>query len=830
MSDNIADDTARENDQEAGRPDGGMNRRSVLLTGTALAAASLAPASLVSATETQAATPTKAAELDRTVLPVTPPDFAGKIGDNYKESTPDWTPVLPVQAPNGAPNVLLIVLDDVGYGQLGAYGGPIETPNLDKLASEGVRYTDFHTTALCSPTRAALLTGRNHHSVGLAAITEGATGFPSSFGSIPKSAGTIAEVLKQNGYNTFAFGKWHLAPYTAYTAAGPFDRWPVGMGFEKYYGFLGGETDQWAPLLVQDNHFVDPPRREGYHLTEDLVDRAIAYIRDQQQASTGRPFFAYLALGAAHAPLHAPKAHIEKYKGRFDQGWDAVRDETYHRQKALGLIPADTELPPRNPGVQPWADLTPDQKTVYTRLQEVFAGYVDHADENLGRLFSALDEMEIRDNTLVIVLSDNGASQEGLQNGTANTDRYRNYNPDTVAEMLSQLDKLGGPETDPHYPMGWAMAGNAPLKRWKQDTHHGGNTDPLIVSWPERIKARGELRRQYTYVTDIFPTLLEVIGLPAPTSVNGIKQMPLHGMSLAYTFNSPDAPRQRKIQYYEMLGSRAIWADGWTAVTWHKKDDDWNDDKWELYHTDVDFSENNDLAARMPDKLSEMKALWFEEAKKYGVLPLDDRRYERAADPSRPVAAIEKPSYEYYPGTSIVHPLAAPQLLGRDHTITAYATIPEAGAEGVLACSGGEFGGWSLFIEDGRLHYVHNYLKLQEFDVASADKAPSGSHRFKAHFTPKTKSLKPDVFTGDVTLFIDDEKVGELADIKMAGQYSAVTGYGLQIGRNTFTPVSHSYDPPNAFTGAIDKVVIEVDHKAEGGVIARPKNDLHHAD
>jgi len=777
-----------------------------------------------------AATPAIAAEPDRTVLPVPTPEFKGKIGESYKDSTPDWTPALPVQAPQGAPNILLIVLDDVGYSQLGSYGGPIETPNLDKLAASGLRYTNFHTTALCSPTRAALLTGRNHHAVALAAITEGATGYPGNYGNIPKSAATIAEVLKQNGYNTFALGKWHLAPYTAYTAAGPFDHWPLGMGFEKYYGFIGGETDQWAPLLVQDNQFIDPPRREGYHLTEDLVDHTIAYIRDQQQASTGRPFFAYLALGTAHAPLHAPKDYIAKYKGRFDQGWDAVRDEVHHKQTAMGVIPAGTDLPPRNPGVQAWADLTNDQKTVYARLQEIFAGFVDHADHHLGRLFAALDDMHIRDNTLIIVLSDNGASQEGLQNGTANTDRYRNYTPDTVPEMLGQLDKLGGPETDPHYPMGWAMAGNAPLKRWKQDTHHGGNTDPLIISWPARIKAHGELRSQYSYVTDIVPTLLDLTGLPAPTSVNGVKQMPLHGISMAYTFDDANAPRRRKIQYYEMLGSRAIWADGWTAVTWHKKDTPWEDDNWELYNTDADFSEAHDLAAERPDKLREMQALWLEEAKKYNVLPLDDRRYERAADPTRPVAAIEKPSYDYYPGTSIVHPLAAPQLLGREHTVTAYATIPEGGAEGVLACSGGEFGGWSLFIKDGRLRYAHNYLKMTEYELASSKEVAAGKRRLSVHFTPKEKSLKPDFFTGDVSLFVDDEKVGELKDIKMAGQYSAVTGYGLLIGRNTGTPVSHTYAPPFGFTGTIDKVVIEVDHTAEGGVIARPKNDLNHAD
>ncbi|MDR3473293.1 MAG: arylsulfatase, partial [Devosia sp.] len=521
----------------------------------------------------------------REILPVPAPEFKGKIGTTYKDSVPDFGPALSVMAPAGAPNVILIVLDDVGYGHLSSYGGPIHTPNLDRLGAEGLRYNNFHTTALCSPSRGALLTGRNHHEIGLAAITEAATGYPGSNGSIPKSAGTIAEVLKQNGYNTMALGKWHLTPYTAYTAAGPFDHWPLGMGFEKYYGFLGGETDQWAPLLVQDNHFIDTPKRPGYHLSEDLVDHAISDIRDQQQANTGRPFFMYLALGAAHAPLHAPKAFIDKYRGQFDQGWDKVREETFERQKKMGVIPANSELPERNPGVDAWSDLNDTQRKVYTRLQEVFAGYLDHADAQIGRLTAALNEMGLRDNTLIMVVSDNGASQEGLRNGTANTDRYRNYFPDTVDEMSTMLDKLGGPETDPHYPMGWAMAGNAPLKRWKQDTHAGGNTDPFIVSWPARIKDPGAFRNQYHHLVDVVPTLLEVIGLPAPTSINGVVQMPLPGVSMAYTFDDPKAPTRKQSQYYEMLGSRAIWANGWTAVTWHEKGTSWDDEKWELYNT-----------------------------------------------------------------------------------------------------------------------------------------------------------------------------------------------------------------------------------------------------
>jgi len=751
-----------------------------------------------------------AASVDRTVLPPLAPEFKGKIGPDYKQSTPDFRPALPLAAPTSAPNVLIIVLDDVGYGQLGCYGGPIETRNIDKLAAGGLRYGNFHTTALCSPSRAALLTGRNHHAVAMAAITEAATGFPGNYGSIPKSAGTIAEVLKQNGYNTMALGKWHLAPYTAYTSAGPFDRWPLGMGFEKYYGFLGGETDQWAPLLTQDNHFIDTPTRPGYHLTEDLVDHAIGDIRDQQQANTGRPFFMYLALGAAHAPLHAPKDFIEKYKGKFDQGWDKVREETFERQKKLGIIRKDAVLPPANPGVQPWADLNDAQKKVYCRLQEIFAGFVDHADYHIGRVLAALDEMDIRDNTLVMLVSDNGASQEGLQNGTLNTDRYRNYFPDTVEEMVENLDEAGGPSTDPHYPMGWSMAGNSPLKRWKQDTHSGGNTDPFIVAWPAKIKDAGAIRNQYHHIVDVVPTLLEVSELPAPTSVNGVKQMPLHGVSMAYTFGDANVKTRKKAQYYEMLGSRAIWANGWTAVTWHKKDSPWKDDKWELYHTDLDFTEANDLAAKHPEKLKELIALWEAEAQKYNVFPLDDRRYERVADPTRPVAALPKKQYTYYPGTSILHPLAAPQILGVEHVITAHVTISEQGEEGVLACSGGEFGGWTLFLKDGKFHYVHNYLKLAQFGVASPDVVPAGQHRLSVRFTPTDKHLKPDFFVGDVTLSIDDKQVGQLKGIKVAGQYSAVTGYGLLIGRNTGTPVSHDYKAPFAFSGKLDKVTIDL--------------------
>ena len=751
---------------------------------------------------------TAATDNRRLNLPYPGAEYKGKIDSTYQTSVPDFGPALPLAAPEGAPNIVVVLLDDVGYGQLGCYGGLIETPNIDKLAQQGIMYTNFHTTALCSPSRAALLTGRNHHSVGMAAITEAATGYPGNWGSIPKSAAFISEILKDNGYNTMAFGKWHLTPYTSYTASGPMDRWPLGEGFETFYGFLGGETDEWSPLLMLDNHAIDNNYKPGQHFSEDMTDKAIAGIRDQQQSNTGKPFFAYFAMGACHAPLHAPKAFIEKYKGKFDMGWDVAREQIFQRQKEMGIIPKDAVLPPRNEDTREWNSLTLTEKKVYARLMEVFAGYLDHADQQIGRLVAALDEMHIRDNTMILVMSDNGASREG-EEGTINTDRYRNLTPQSAEEILPYLDEIGGPSSDPHYPKEWSMAGNAPLKRWKQDTHAGGNTDPLIISWPAMIKDTGTMRRQYHHIVDIVPTLLEVSHLPAPKKVNGVDQMPLPGVSMAYTFNNANEPTRKKIQYYEMLGSRAIWADGWKAVTWHKKGVPYDQDSWELYHTDVDFTESNDLSKTNPDKLKGLIDLWWTEAKKYNVLPLDDRRNERVADPSRPVTVVVKPSYTFYPGTSNLHPLTFPTLMSQNHTITAFTEIPASGAQGVLACSGSEFGGWTFFIKGGKLYYVHNYLKIKEYTVFSNVSVTPGKHLFKVHYTMRQKSLKPNFFIGDIDIYIDDKLVGSMKDVKMAGQYSAVTGYGILIGRNP-TQVSKLYESPFPFTGKLDKVMIEL--------------------
>jgi arylsulfatase A-like enzyme len=741
-------------------------------------------------------------------LPYPGPEYQGKIDSTYKTSVPDFGPALPLTAPPGAPNIIIVLLDDVGFGQLGCYGGQIETPNIDKLAKQGIKYINFHTTALCSPSRAALLTGRNHHSVGMAAITEAATGYPSNNGTIPKSAAFISETLKDNGYNTMAFGKWHLTPYTSYTVSGPMDRWPLAQGFESFYGFLGGETDEWSPLLMLDNHAIDNNYKPGQHFSEDMTDKAIAAIRDQQQSNTGKPFFTYFATGAAHAPLHAPKAFIEKYRGKFDMGWDAARKQIFERQKTMGIIPKNALLPPGNEDTREWNSLTTVEKKVYARLQEVFAGYLDHADQQIGRLVAVLDEMHIRDNTMILVMSDNGASREG-EEGTINTDRYRNLTPQSAEEMLPHFDEIGGPASDPHYPKEWSMAGNAPLRRWKQDTHAGGNTDPLIISWPGKIKDTGTIRRQYHHIVDIMPTLLAVSHLPAPKKVNGVDQMPLPGVSMEYTFDHANEPTHKKIQYYEMLGSRAIWAEGWKAVCLHKKDAPYAKDIWELYNTDLDFTESNDLAKINPDKLKELIDLWWGEAKKYNVLPLDDRRNERLADPSRPVAAIVKPSYTFYPGTSNLHPLTFPNLMSQSHTITAFVEIPNGGVQGVLACSGSAFGGWTLFIKEGKLYYVHNYLQIKEYAVSSNVSVIPGKHQFKVHYSLKQKSLKPNFFIGDVDIYIDDKLVGNIKDVKMAGQYSAVTGYGILIGRNP-TQISKLYKSPFPFSGKLEKVTIEL--------------------
>lgn len=738
------------------------------------------------------------------VLPHAPSPFRGEIRDTYREATPDWPD--PVRPPHKAPNVLVILFDDLGFGQLSSFGGPVEAPHISALAANGLRYTNFHTTALCSPSRAALLTGRNHHSVGFAAIAEMATGFPGHNAFLPPSAASIAEVLRLNGYSTYCTGKWHLTPTAEATAAGPFDRWPSGLGFERFYGFLPGETDQWHPILTSDNHRIPTPERDGYHLSEDLVDQAIRMIRDQQQVSSGRPFFSYVPFGAVHCPFHAPAEYIERYRGRFDAGWDVERRTTFERQQQLGIVPADNELPPRNPGVTPWAELDPDARRLYARQMEVFAGMVDHTDAQIGRLIDALRELDVLDDTVVMVLSDNGASQEGMFHGATNTERFRNLMPETVAEQLPLLDELGGPSTDPHYPIGWAMAGNAPFRRCKRDTHRGGNTDPLVVHWPGGIADPGSLRTQYHHIVDLYPTLLELAGLPVPTVVHGVEQMPLEGHSFAATFGDRSAPDAKTTQYYEMLGSRAIYHEGWMAVTWHKPGTDWNDDRWELYDQRTDYTQAWDLAEAEPDKLAELIELWWHEARRHNVLPLDDRGRDRFIDPTRPRASEDRQVYRYYAGTSPIPNPSLPIILNCPHSFTVRMTLSTPDDAGLLVSHGGSLAGWALYAGDRRVTYINNNLKLSLFELSTGELPIGQEVAVRYEWDPTAFGV------GTVRLFVDDQPAASADDVATAPRGYSMVQEGLSIGRAWGPPVSEAhYHGAFEFTGTIRVVEMRTD-------------------
>jgi arylsulfatase A-like enzyme len=579
------------------------------------------------------------------LLGVSDQEFHGLIGRTVAESTPWWP--APRIAPAGSPDVVLVVVDDVGFADFGCYGSDIDTAHIDELASMGVRFNNFHTTALCSPTRACLLTGRNHHSVGMGVVSNWDTGFPGYRGRVSSEAPILGEMLRSAGYATLAVGKWHLAPIDETTAAGPYDQWPLQRGFNRYYGFLDGATNQWAPDLVYDNHHVDPPARDGYHLSEDLVDRSIEFIRDQVSVLPEQPYFLYLCFGTAHSPLHAPAPYIEKYRGAYDRGWDACRDATLARQIELGVVPAGTELAPRNPGVRAWADLSDGEQRVSTRLQEVYAGMIDHTDDQIGRLVDYLRAIGRFDNTLLVLLSDNGATLEGGAMGSVNYFRWVNGLPaEEPAELATRLDEIGGPTTYPVYPMGWGQASNTPLKRYKQNTHSGGIRDPLIVCWPTRLGGGGGgggggVRHQFVHASDVAPTILELIGVSGPEGIEGT--------SFAPGLRDPSAPRTKTVQYFEMLGNRAIWNDGWKAVTYHAPGTPFDEDQWELYHLDTDFSECHDLASLHPERLAQLVDLWWSEAARYRVLPLDDRILERFLVPKpRPITG--RSSFTYHPG------------------------------------------------------------------------------------------------------------------------------------------------------------------------------------
>jgi len=662
--------------------------------------------------------------------------FPGVIGLTADQSNPAWPE--PMRAREGAPNVLFIVLDDTGYGQLGCYGSPIETPNLDNLAEGGLRYNNMHTTALCSPTRACIITGRNHHSNALAAITELATGYPGYNGNMPFENGFLSEMLLQQGYNTFMIGKYHLLPSEQESAAGPFDRWPLGRGFERYYGFLGGDTHQYYPDLVYDNHQVEQPKApaEGYHLTEDLADKAIQFIVDAKQIAPNKPFYLHFCPGATHAPHHVPKEWADKYKGKFDDGWDAYRQKVFARQKELGIVPADAELSRHDPDVPDWDSLSPQQKKLYARMMEVFAGFLTHTDYHIGRLLDYLKSIGEFDNTLIMVISDNGASAEGGPTGTTNELQFFNNAQESLEESLAKLDILGGPETFNHYPWGWTWAGNTPFRRWKRETYRGGVSDPFIVHWPKGIQARGEIRTQYAHAIDMVPTVLDALGIEPPASIKGVTQSPIEGVSFAHSFDDAKAPTRHVTQYFEMFGHRSLYHDGWRAACpWPGPSfkeagkplgapisaetlAELDAHGWELYHVAEDIAENHNIAADNREKLINMIATWYVEAGKYKVLPIDGSGLQRFAQ-ERPQLTKDRIRYTYFQDTQTVPWFASVHVLNRPHSITADVQIPRGGAEGVLLCQGTGAGGYSFYIKDGKLQYVHNYVSRALYHVMS---------------------------------------------------------------------------------------------------------------
>ena len=754
--------------------------------------------------------------------------FSGVIGRTFDVSQPAWPE--PNRAREGAPNVLFIVLDDTGFGQLGCFGSPIRTPNLDALAADGLRYINMHTTALCSPSRSCILTGRNHHSNAMACITEGATGYPGSDGYMPFENGMLSEILQQQGYNTYALGKWHLTPSEAQSAAGPYDRWPLGRGFERFYGFLGGETNQWYPDLVHDNHQVEPPAtpEQGYHLTPDLVEKAKAMIADGKQSAPNKPFFMYFCTGAAHAPHHVPKEWADRYKGHFDEGWDAYRDKVFIRQKELGIISPDARLSRHDPDVQDWSKLSDDERRLFARFMEVFAGYLEHADHYIGELIGFLKDIGEYENTLIMVISDNGASAEGGPIGSVNETKFFNNVPDDMQQNLAALEDLGGPKTYNHYPWGWTYAGNTPFRRWKRETYRGGVSDPFMVVWPKGIRAKGEIRQQYGHAIDMVPTVLDALGVEPPTHVRGVTQSPIQGFSLKTSFDDAKASALHITQYFEMFGHRSLYHDGWRAVCpWPGTSFtesgrqfgapiDYNqlielDAKgWELYNVEVDPAETHNVADKERARLIAMIGMWYVEAGKYDVLPIDSRGTMRFTDP-RPQIAEARQHYVYYPGTQVVPSFAGPRLTNVPHSVSVDATVPKGGAEGVLLAVGGVDGGFSFYVQNGKLTYGYNYVAAARFKVQSDKPVPEGEHVFSFEFTP---TGQPDVAKGkgvaaSIKLFVDGEAVGA-GELPVTIPLLMGLAGGVSLGHNAGSPVMPDYESPFAFTGSIRKVLIDV--------------------
>jgi len=761
-------------------------------------------------------------------------DFKGKIELDIRDSEPDWGPYQAPVAPPGSPNVLYLVWDDTGIATWDCFGGLVDMPAMSRIAERGVRLSQFHTTALCSPTRASLLTGRNATTVGMATIEEFTDGFPNCNGRIPKDTALLSEVLAERGYNTYCVGKWHLTPLEESNLAATKRHWPLSRGFERFYGFMGGETDQWYPELVYDNHPVAPPAtpEEGYHLSKDLADKTIEFIRDSKVIAPDKPWFGYLCPGAGHAPHHVFKEWADRYAGRFDMGYEAYRHIVLENQKKLGIVPQDTELSPVNPyldvtgpngeawpyqdTVRPWDTLDDAEKRLFSRMAEVFAGFLSYTDAQIGRVLDYLEESGQLDDTIIVVISDNGASGEGGPNGSVNEVKFFNGYIDTVEESLALYDELGGPETYNHYPIGWAMAFNTPYKLFKRyASHEGGIADTAIISWPNGIDAHGEVRDNYVNVCDVTPTIYELLGITPPDEVGGIPQKPLDGISFTAALGDAGAQTDKTTQFYAMLGTRGIWHDGWFANTVHAASpagwSHFDDDRWELFHIAADRSQCHDLAAEQPEKLEELKALWFAEAAKYNGLPLADLNLMETLMRWRPYLSEDRKTFTYYPGTAEVGMGAMVEMRGQSFSVLAEVRVDDAEAHGVLFKQGAGHGGHVLFVQEGRLHYVYNFMGEDEQAVVANTPIPLGEHLFGVRYERTGTVEGSHTPLGTVSLYVDSDIVATAEGVRTHPGTFGLAGGGVAVGRNSGQPVSRSYRAPFAFTGGtIAKVVVDV--------------------
>ncbi len=749
-------------------------------------------------------------------IPKPEPAFTGKIGETFKDSTPAYPAA--VKAPKGAPNVLLILLDDVGFGHTSTFGGPAPTPTLDRLAKGGLRYNRFHTTALCSPTRAALLAGRNHHSVGTGVIIEMGTGYPGYTGIIPRETALVSEMLRQNGFATSMFGKWHNTPETEISPAGPFDRWPTGFGFDYFYGFNQGEAHQYYPTLYRNTTPVDPPKtvEQGYHFGIDMTDETIAWINNIRAADPEKPWFVYYSTGAAHAPHHVFKSWRDKFKGKFDGGWDKLREETFERQKKLGVIPANAQLTPRPEQIPSWDSQSADAKRVYARLMENYIGFLSFTDDQIARIVNSLEQTGQLDNTLIFYIAgDNGASAEGGLEGTMNEVASLVGFQFGLQSTLKRIDDIGGPDSEPHVPVGWAWAVDSPFRWTKQvASHFGGTRNPLVVHWPARIKDAGGLRSQFHHVIDIVPTILEATGVPAPGMVNGIQQKPIEGVSMVYSFDAANAnsPGKRTTQYFEMLGNRGVYHDGWMATTRHGRlpwetggaSTPFDGDPWELYNLEEDFTQANDLAAKNPAKVKELQAKFLEEAKKYNVLPLDDRMAARFDPAMRTGGGPPRTNWSYAGTVRVPEPIG-PGIWPKSHTITAKLVVPPGGGQGVITCAGGEGGGWSLYVLGGRPVYALNFFNNGTTFIRGSQALPAGESTLTAELIAEGGHGKP----ATVKLAINGKPVGEGRIPQIAFRWGLEP---FEVGRDSISPVSSDYKGKGAFPygGTVSQVAFEL--------------------